>query len=215
MTPMAEENKSPEKKTGGLFGKTRGGRKLTREEIREIKAGRKKLRAELRKMGERGRKEFETTASSMGLYFDRHRSRARLAWFLSANGAWVLLGVAGVLVAAIAGFALLADALCEIDVRIEADKSAYTPALPQTHTVYAPWQVADLPRMDVPIASADGYMSAEYVWAYPPGIPLVVPGELVTDELLAALDAMQDLGTELHSTRGGMPETLYVVEETE
>jgi arginine/lysine/ornithine decarboxylase len=68
--------------------------------------------------------------------------------------------------------------------------------------------------MDVPTALADGYAAAEYVWAYPPGIPLVVPGELVTDELLAALDAMQEAGTELHSTRGDMPKSLYVVEET-
>ena len=112
------------------------------------------------------------------------------------------------------GFAMLADALCEIDVQIEADKSAYTPTLPRLHAVYAPWQVADLPCMDVPTALADGYVSAEYVWAYPPGIPLVVPGELVTDELLAALDSMQEAGTELHSTRGCMPKSLYVVEET-
>ena len=112
------------------------------------------------------------------------------------------------------GFAQLARALCEIDVRMEADESTYTPTLPRLHAVYAPWQVADLPRMDVPTALADGYAAAEYVWAYPPGIPLVVPGELVTDELLAALDAMQEAGTELHSTRGGMPKSLFIVEET-
>ncbi|MBO5757016.1 MAG: hypothetical protein J6S28_04900, partial [Clostridia bacterium] len=101
-----------------------------------------------------------------------------------------------------------------IDAQIEAVESAYTPTLPRLHAVYAPWQIADLPRMDVPIASADGYVAAEYVWAYPPGIPLLVPGELVTDELLAALEAMQEADTELHSTRGGMPKSLYVVEET-
>ena len=113
------------------------------------------------------------------------------------------------------GFARLSRALCEIDVRIEAGESAYTPALPRLHTVYAPWQIADLPRVDVPIASADGYVAAEYVWAYPPGIPLIVPGEYVDDALLTALAAMQDAGTELHSTHSGMPETLYVVEEHE
>lgn len=98
-----------EKKRGGPFGKTRGGQPLTREEIREIKKGRKKLRAELRRVGEHGRKDFETTASSMGLYFDKHKSRAMIAWFFSANGAWILLATALVLTAAIAGFALLAE----------------------------------------------------------------------------------------------------------
>ncbi len=113
------------------------------------------------------------------------------------------------------GFERLARALCEIDIRIEANQSAYTPTLPQLHAVYAPWQVADLPRISVPTALTDGYVAAEYVWAYPPGIPLVVPGEMLTNEIIEAFGALQQSGTELHSTSGGMPETLYVVEETE
>ena len=106
------------------------------------------------------------------------------------------------------GFALLARALCEIDVRIEADSSVYPIHLPQLHTVYAPWQVADLPQICVPTSEADGFVSAEYVWAYPPGIPLVVPGEMITDQMLAALAAMQSRGTELHSTNGQKPEQM-------
>ena len=58
------------------------------------------------------------------------------------------------------------------------------------------------------IAEADGFVSAEYVWAYPPGIPLVVPGEMITDQMLAALAAMQSRGTELHSTNGQKPEQM-------
>ncbi|MBR2445987.1 MAG: aminotransferase class V-fold PLP-dependent enzyme [Clostridia bacterium] len=115
------------------------------------------------------------------------------------------------------GFALLARALCEIDVRIEADSSAYPVHLPQLHTVYAPWQVADLPQICLPASEADGFVSAEYVWAYPPGIPLVVPGEMITDQMLAAFAAMQSRGTELHSTNGQkpeqMPDALRVVTE--
>ncbi len=113
------------------------------------------------------------------------------------------------------GFAMLARALCEIDVHIEASESAYTLHMPRLHTVYAPWQVADLPCMRVPTQHADGYVSAEYVWAYPPGIPLVVPGEYVSAELLEVFADLAACGTELHSTRGGMPETLCVVEERE
>ena len=106
------------------------------------------------------------------------------------------------------GFARLARALCEIDVRIEADSSVYPIHLPQLHTVYAPWQVADLPQICVPASEADGFVSAEYVWAYPPGIPLVVPGEMITDQMLAAFAAMQSRGTELHSTNGQKPEQM-------
>ena len=106
------------------------------------------------------------------------------------------------------GFAHLAHALCEIDHRIEADASAYPLHLPQLHSVYAPWQVADLPQTCVPADQADGCVCAEYVWAYPPGIPLVVPGEYVDGALLACFADLQARGTELHSTNGQKPEQM-------
>ncbi len=111
------------------------------------------------------------------------------------------------------GFARLAHALCEIDIRTEADSSAYPVHLPQLHSVYAPWQVADLAATSVPIAQADGCVAAEYMWAYPPGIPLVVPGEMIDDQMLAAFAELQARGTELHSTSGQMPNALRVVIE--
>ena len=52
--PSAKPKEKNEKKyTRGIFKKTRGGVPLTKEEVKEIKAGRKKLRAELRKIGEK------------------------------------------------------------------------------------------------------------------------------------------------------------------
>ena len=50
-----------------LLRKRRGGMPLTRDEVREIKAGRKKLRKEMRAAGIRSKDEFELTASSLGL----------------------------------------------------------------------------------------------------------------------------------------------------
>lgn len=93
----------------GVFRKRRGGVMLTREEVKEIKAGRKKLRAELRRMGEKSRKEFELTASSLGLYFDKNKPGALLAWLFATKGFWFLLLAGLVLIMAIAGFALLAE----------------------------------------------------------------------------------------------------------
>ena len=92
-----------------LFRKKRGGVVLTKAEIREIKEGRKKLRKELRKVGERSRKEFELTASSLGLYFDKAKPRSLLAWLFATKGGWLLLFTSVLLIMAIAGFALLAE----------------------------------------------------------------------------------------------------------
>ena len=111
------------------------------------------------------------------------------------------------------GLDRFARALCEIDAGLCACESKGILTLPALHSVYAPWQAVDLPSTSLPLASADGYVAAEYVWAYPPGIPLVVPGEYVDNALLSALADMQDRGTELHSTSGGMPQTILVIEE--
>lgn len=74
-----------------LFKKTRGGVVLTANEVKEIKAGRKKLRKELRKNGIRKRKDFEVTASSMGLYFDKRRKGVLWLW-LGWPALWAMIG---------------------------------------------------------------------------------------------------------------------------
>ena len=48
------------------------------------------------------------------------------------------------------------------------------------------WMAAD---ETVPLSEAEGRVCAETVGRYPPGIPLIAPGEIVTGEILAALRA--------------------------
>lgn len=65
---MAEERKQRR-----LFKKRRAGIVLSEDEVKAIKAGRKKLRKEMKARGIKSKKEFELTASSLGLYFDKKR----------------------------------------------------------------------------------------------------------------------------------------------
>lgn len=93
---MAKEKKKKEhigeeRKQKRLFKKKRGGEVLSEDEVQEIKAGRKKLRKEMRKMGIRSKKEFELTASSMGLYFDK-TGLLGLLWWFKGKGLAALLG---------------------------------------------------------------------------------------------------------------------------
>ena len=55
---------------------------------------------------------------------------------------------------------------------------------------------------------ASGRTVLEYVWAYPPGIPILVPGEIITDELLELLARYAAEGAALKSTKGRLP-SLY------
>jgi len=110
---MADENikkpKEPkvtgaEKKQKGLFKKYRGGVLLTQDEVDEIKVGRKKLRADMKAMGVRSKKDFELTASGLGLYFDKQKKGALWLWLMTGRLGWLLLG--GALVLLFALFAL-------------------------------------------------------------------------------------------------------------
>lgn len=71
-----------------FFKRKRAGIVLTRDEVKAIKAGRKKLRREMKQRGIKSRKEFEITAAGLGLYFDKRRGL--LAWLLRH---WFLAGL--------------------------------------------------------------------------------------------------------------------------
>lgn len=104
-TAQTEQQKpdKPPKRTR-IFKKTRAGIVLTEEEIQAIKHGRRKLRKELRERGIKSKKEFELTASSLMLYFDKQKHFGLLIWLLHGRGIWFLLG--GLLAALLLTYAL-------------------------------------------------------------------------------------------------------------
>ena len=63
----------------------------------------------------------------------------------------------------------------------------------------------------VPIAQAVGRTSAELVAPYPPGIPVLAPGERVTDETLRALEHARDAGVRIAYAADPTLATLRVV----
>lgn len=54
-----------------------------------------------------------------------------------------------------------------------------------------------------------GKVSAEYIWAYPPGIPLIVPGEIISEELIEYIKKSIKLGVNIQSTYSQLPEKIY------
>lgn len=92
-----------------ILRRRRGGIRLTRAEIREIKAGRKDLRKQMRKQGIYSSREFETTASSLGLYFDKGSFLAFWLWMWHRGALGALLGAAAVAMAAMYGYSLVTE----------------------------------------------------------------------------------------------------------
>ncbi len=48
-------------------------------------------------------------------------------------------------------------------------------------------QAVDLPGEEIELAAAVGRIAGDYVYLYPPGIPLLVPGEVINDQILAGI----------------------------
>ena len=74
-----------------------------------------------------------------------------------------------------------------------------------------PRQAFFAPRERVPIERAVGRVSAELVAPYPPGIPALAPGEVVSAELVAALRGEVAGGTRMAGVSDPTLATLYVV----
>lgn len=97
-------------------------------------------------------------------------------------------------------FARLVDAFAEVARYTGTRSKESAPALVADLLAVRPEQVLT-PREaffaveeSVPIAAASGRIAAEAITPYPPGIPLVMPGELLSDDVLALLTALQASG---------------------
>lgn len=92
-----------------LIKKRRAGVVLTRTEVAEIKAGRKKLRADMKAAGVYSRKDFELTASGLGLYFDKNRYFGLFLWLFHGRALWALLGALALTLLALYAYSLVTE----------------------------------------------------------------------------------------------------------
>lgn len=96
------------------------------------------------------------------------------------------------------GFDRLLEALIEIDARLtetgagEADEEE-TDFLPPLVAMSCE-EALNAPVRTIALKDSRGFISAEYVYLYPPGIPLLVPGEEVTESLLLKITAYKSKG---------------------
>ena len=65
------------------------------------------------------------------------------------------------------------------------------------------------------LANSAGRISADYVYLYPPGIPLLVPGERISEELLLRLRQEQDAGLELRGMADDSGRLIRVIAESD
>jgi len=65
----------------------------------------------------------------------------------------------------------------------------------------------------IPISESSGKISGEFVMAYPPGIPILAPGEKITDEIIDYIEYAKEKGCLLTGTEDMKVENINVVIE--
>ena len=126
---------------------------------------------------------------------------------MEMSGPDYVVGIAGIADSE-EGFGRLAEALHELDQDMDekipvgvntADKmSAKSNALPRLKAVLTIGEAAEAEGLLRPLAACEGAAAGNYVYLYPPGIPVLAPGERVTAELLWRIEEWLAAGYDVH-----------------
>ncbi len=82
------------------------------------------------------------------------------------------------------------------------------------HVVYSPHQAFYSKQQSMNIENSSGYVCSEFVMCYPPGIPVLAPGERITKEILDYIAYAKEKGCFLMGTQDMNMERIYVLEES-
>lgn len=74
-------------------------------------------------------------------------------------------------------------------------------------------QAMDEPRHRIAIPDGEGMISAEFVYVYPPGIPIVVPGEVLNKESIDLIMKYNQLGLAVQGMEDEDSREIFVVDE--
>lgn len=107
----------------------------------------------------------------------------------------------------------LAQALLDIDRRCSAGQPGVEMTLSKlmmgTVLAVSPEEALEAQTEPVPVEQSEGRICGEYIWAYPPGIPLLIPGEMIDSRLQELI--LSKNCPELRSTYVKIPSYIYVL----
>lgn len=108
------------------------------------------------------------------------------------------------------GLGRLLTALREIDLSVTSGKSEIKNLECITnHVSKTIYQAMSGKTLNLTFSEAEGKVSAEFLYAYPPGIPILVPGEVISQELINKMRWYQECGL---SVQGLKDKSLQMIE---
>lgn len=106
----------------------------------------------------------------------------------------------------------LVSALAEIRRRFKRDKSnLLTQEYIDPEVAVSPQEAFYAPKESLPIDSSAGRICSEFVMCYPPGIPILAPGEKITTEILDYIRYAKEKGCQLTGPEDELIENLNVL----
>ena len=69
------------------------------------------------------------------------------------------------------------------------------------------------PSESLALKASTGHISQEFVYLYPPGIPLIAPGEILTGKLLSIVEQCQNQGLSVEGFSDPNGKTIQVVKQ--
>jgi arginine/lysine/ornithine decarboxylase len=107
------------------------------------------------------------------------------------------------------GWQRLADAICRIDDRIEADMQTQSAAMQRRQDVAEQPEMRMTPaeafhgaQEEIPLSESVGRVMADFIQLYPPGIPLLVPGEVMNKDIRSRIEDSLRIGLCVHGVSG-------------
>ena len=112
------------------------------------------------------------------------------------------------------GFEMLFNALSHIDQEYGAENIFINENTMGGKIIEPPVSIYEAQKCQkeyVSLEEAIGKICGEYVFAYPPGIPIFAPGELITKELTEEIKSLYKAKINLKSSGGNIPEKILVL----
>lgn len=112
------------------------------------------------------------------------------------------------------GFERLCTAIEEIDAEIqqtdEAEESQYHTSHARMTQFMTISQAVDAQQRRYPLKESIGKVSAEFAYLYPPGIPIIVPGEQITGQFVRNVRRYMEQGLDVQGLSDTSAETICV-----
>lgn len=109
----------------------------------------------------------------------------------------------------------LISALSEIKRRYSKDKSGmFDHEYINPEVVLAPQKAFYGNKKSIPIEKSAGKISGEFIMSYPPGIPILAPGEIITEEIINYISYSKEKGCLLTGTQDMSIKYINIVEES-